>query len=120
MSFDYGPILSVAASQIADKGRGVTYVSVGPSDYNPAIDELQGALLSEKEITGVFSVYNENVIDGTIIKQDDKLLIITPQQNITPKINDVVIDGETRYKVVSVKIIAPGKTPVLYKLQLRR
>jgi len=117
MSYDYSGIASTAAAQIADKGRNITYTSVGIGTFNPATGSYTGETETDTTLKAVFTEFLENQIDGSVIKRGDKQVLIT---DVTPKINDKITDGSDIYQVVNIKEIKPGDTACLYKLQVRR
>ena len=67
---------------------------------------------------GVLKPYKKSLIDGTRIQKDDLELVldntVKPITSDEPKIN-----GEY-FTVVNVSSIAPGGTPLIYKVQVRR
>ncbi len=117
---DYISLANIATTQILDKGRVVTYKASELPEYNPTLDEVQGSIETSHDISGVFLAYAITSIDGTLVKNGDKRLLIAGDQVFEPKANDKIIDGENIYNVISVRIVAPGNTTMLYELQIRR
>ena len=66
---------------------------------------------------GVLTEYEQEEIDGTNIKREDKkiLTIDVPE----PIFGDVVTIGGTKYQVIYTQKISPGGVDVLYKVQVR-
>jgi len=68
--------------------------------------------------TGVLSDYEDSVIDGTIIKRNDKKLL-TADISVIPQINDIFVVNSIEYKYVDHVTISPANIDVLYTIQLR-
>jgi hypothetical protein len=117
---DYNSLSDIAHRQLLDKGRTVSYKSKNASEYVPGTDELLGSIETSYNVSAVFSDYKNAEIDGTIIKAEDKKLLLSAKQKFTPKTNDIVEDNGVRYRVMNVKELHPGGVVLLYQLQIRR
>lgn len=82
------------------------------TQYDPPDD-------AETTITGVGVVTNfeEAVIDETLIKRGDKLLLTIDLGE--PQINDKFTINSVTYDYINHETISPGGVDVLYKIQLR-
>lgn len=111
MSFDYQKMADLSVNLIARFGRTATLRTktyTGP-EYDPVITE------TDTDILAVFTDYRADDVDGTLIKNGDKMLITTTKIET----DDEVIDNSVSYEVVSVNEIAPGPMPLIYKVQVR-
>jgi len=112
MTFNYAPLQNTADRLIERFGRDVVLTTVTEGTFNPATDTVTGGGTSEQTIKAVFTDYNQQQIDGSIVKRGDKLVYTFTQ----PELNDL-IDG---WKVLNVEAIQPADSTILYKSQVRR
>ncbi len=64
------------------------------------------------------SNYNQNQIDGTIIQQDDILIIL--RTDTEPKVNDVLTTGGKAYTIINMQIVTAQGLDIIYKCQVRQ
>ena len=89
------------------------YVTEGT--YNPSTGTITGNSVSSATVKAVFTNYNDNQIDGSIVKRGDRLALCAG--DITPPTTNDVIGG---FKIVAVEEVKPADTILLYKLQVRK
>jgi hypothetical protein len=58
-------------------------------------------------------------IDGTLIKEGDQQLFISPRGISKPQVNDEVTVNGIKFTIMSVKEINPGGTSLLYDCNIR-
>lgn len=114
----YENLASTALTQIADKGRSVTYRVKSDGTYNPATGARTGQTITETTVNMAFINYNRNEIDGEVIKTGDVKGLLA--SGVTPKPADEITDGTTIWRVINVNEIKPANVSVMYKLQLRQ
>lgn len=120
-TFGYSRFAALAIRQIADKGRGVTYIYKTPGAYAPSTDNVTGSSQATQTVKMLFTDYKKTDIDGTMIKAGDKMaLLANDSLTATPKTGDQVTDDDQKFSVIRVEVVKPGDTVILYKLQLRR
>ena len=66
---------------------------------------------------GVITDFEDSLIDETLIKRGDKLLLSIDLG--VPRINDKITVGTTVYNYVNHETVSPGGTAVLFRIQLR-
>lgn len=118
MSFDYAGLSTTANNIIAEFGGTVTVTSKGTQTYD--IDT--GAVVSSDTVEttkGVITNYDKKDIDGTMILQGDKLLLLSAIGITTVKPNAKVTIGTVDYNVIAVNETNPAGIPLLYELQIR-
>lgn len=76
-------------------------------------------------INATFVGYKTRQIDGDVIRNGDKLILISPNDipsGVTDDIEDFneIIDGNIGWNIIKVDIVQPAAVPVLYKIQARR
>ena len=109
--FDYTRLSATSVRLISRFGKTVlrrTITNSGP-EYAPTQTNV------DTSIDGVITAYGLNEIDGTLILSSDKKLLTTSLVTISDKI----VDGLIIYSVISVSVIEPASTSLLYKVQLR-
>jgi len=109
--FDYSGLASTSVRLISRFGKTVlrrTITNSGP-EYDPTQVNVDTA------IYGVIVSYGLNEIDGTLILAKDKKLLTTSLIDI----KDKIVDGSIAYSVISVSVVEPATTSLLYKVQLR-
>lgn len=116
----YETSVNLAKRLIETKGRMVSIVYRSQGIYNPTNDDIAGASSETVDVYGVFLDYDERNIDGTLIRQGDKKMLLAAKNIQRPIINDIINDGEIEYSIVNIKELAPGDETIIYQLQLRK
>ena len=80
---------------------------------------MTGSMVTTQALKALFTEYAAKYIDGTIIQQGDKQVLIADIA-AAPDNDDILIDGTDEYSIIHVGAIQPGDTPILYKLRVRR
>lgn len=118
MSF-YGELALTADDLLKEFGQAVTIRTQTPGEYDP---ETGTSAITPVDTVGngcVFD-YGTNAIDGTMIVQGDKQLLLSPVGMATPDIGSIAIIGDDQWNIVSVKTTAPAGVAVLFECQLRK
>lgn len=116
MSF-YTDLAATSARLIKDKGQAVTLARSTHAAYTPA----GGAPATAEETSAANAVitdYPFRMIDGVNIRTGDRQALLTAA--VDPNDYERVIVGGEANEIVSVRVVSPGGTPVIYKVQLRR
>lgn len=104
-----------------DYGRDITLRKIMPGTYDPTTGTTGTATNADYATRGLILGYRDSVIDGTLIKaQDRKCVTKVKGLSATPDVDDQVLVGPDLYTVVSFKTIELGGTVILYTLQLRQ
>jgi len=109
--YDYSKLASTSVRLINKFGKSIlkrTITNVG-DEWNRTQVNIDTA------IDGVIVDYGSNEIDNTLILAKDKKLLTTSLVSIDNKI----VDGSIAYSVISVSVVEPATTSLLYKIQLR-
>lgn len=118
MSF-YGDLALTADDLLKEFGQPVTIRTQTPGEYDP---ETGTSAITTVDTVGngcVFD-YGTNAIDGTMIVQGDKQLLLSPVGMATPANGSIAIIGDDQWNIVSVKTTAPAGVAVLFECQLRK
>lgn len=113
----------MAQNLLKGKGQTITLTYQGSSSYNTATGGATIATSTASAYGAVFD-YSARNIDGTIIKVDDKQLLLsalnTAGTAITaPVVNDTVTINSVAYTITQVKTLSPAGTVVLYDCNIR-
>lgn len=123
---------TAARADASLRRRGEKSVSQGivtlrrevPGEYDPGLGGFGPGTTIDYLGTGLKLNYEQRDIDGTLIKQGDQQLLLSPLQRNGAKMplpvsGDQVVIGATVYTVGMVADLQPTDTSVLYTLQLR-
>ncbi|MRW82887.1 hypothetical protein GJ698_02130 [Pseudoduganella sp. FT26W] len=121
---DYAKAAARADASLRRKGGVVTLRREVPGEYDPEIGGPGAGTVTEYAGTGVKLNYNQDDVDGTLIKQGDQQLLLSPLQRDgasmpTPTTSDTLLVGAKAYAIANVIDLQPTDTSVLYTLQLR-
>lgn len=118
MSF-YTDLRATAAALLTDKGQSMTLTKRTSGTYDPATG---AATVTEAtySVTGAVFDFPAAVIDGTLIQQGDKKVLISVLGlSVEPDADDSLTIGGTAHQIVQVKKLSPAGTTVLWTLQVR-
>ena len=98
----------------------ITRVMQGTPTFNEETGEFESTTTTQVHTSiGVKIGYEQSDIDGTLIKQGDQQLYVPALGFTRPTSNEQIQVGSTTYTAVSVEVLAPGDTDILYIVQLR-
>jgi len=109
--FDYTRLSATSVRLINKFGKSILKRTITNSGTEWAPSQTN----VDTSIDGVVTDYKFNEIDGTLILATDKKLLTTSLVTIADKI----VDGAISYSVISVSVVEPASTTLLYKIQLR-
>jgi hypothetical protein len=121
---NYATTAARAAAQIKAKGQPITITRA--QDGNGEFDPATGAYVPVDPLTfsgyAVASNYSQNLVDGALIQQGDKLFTVAASGlGCVPMASDSLTDaaGDV-WSVVNVGIVSPAGVALLYKVQGRK
>lgn len=121
---DYVELAATAQRLINENGRDVTIIRKDrtPADANKP---WRGGGTSDTTVGPVKAVifpFNAADVDGTLVRREDKQAWVAANDTGASPIEtfDELIDGSTTFQILSVEVINPGDTLLVYQLQLRR
>jgi hypothetical protein len=124
MSF-YDRLQATANRLLKGKGQSITLTKITAGTYNPATGGFTGAGTSTQTAYGAIFDYGNKNIDGTLIKQGDKQLLLSAFKTdgtalTAPVLGDTVSIGGVTYTLVEpLKEVNPAGTVVLFDVNLR-
>jgi len=115
----YSDAVEVVDDALSQYGQLVTLTHKATGIYDPATGTA--ATTTATEIgRGVVKEYNGlNQIDGTLVLQGDKKLLLSPVGITAPKIDDTVIANGITFVIKNIKSLNPAGTVVMYECQVR-
>lgn len=121
---DYAKAAARADASLRRKGGVVTLRREVLGEYDPGTGGPGPGSITDYASTGVKLNYNQDDIDGTLIKQGDQQLLLSPLQRDgtkmpTPSTSDTILIGAKAYTIADVINLEPTDVALLYTLQLR-
>ena len=124
MAFDYSEFEALAKELIDEYGRNFTLVNADQTAADPAQPwrASTDVDVSVGPFKGVVVDYEVSDTDGQNILQEDRRLLLAAVDFGVNELEDFdyVTDGSTNWRVISVNVIEPGDTRIMYDIQLRR
>lgn len=120
----YTRMQATANRLLKGKGQVITLTRQTSGAYDPATGAATVTTTTQNGYGAIFDYGNKN-IDGTLIKQGDKQLLLSAVNAAgtaltAPALNDTVTIGGVVYTFVQpLKTIAPAGTTVLFDCNLR-
>ncbi len=122
----YSQMQQTANKLLIGKGQPVTLTNVVPGVYDPATGGTAAATTTTQTGTGVVLDWEAKRVDGTLIKNGDKQLLLSPLNaaggSLTaPVLGDTVTDvaGVVYTLVDPLGTLSPAGTPILYDCNVR-
>lgn len=128
----YPNLKDLAERLIEANGRDLTLVrrdQANPVDPNePWRGSTEAAEISFV-VKGVFTEFEKEDFDGTLVRRGDKRVLIADQSvldesgaasNLKIEDYDHILDNGVRWKILSVETIQPGPTRIFYDIHVRQ
>jgi hypothetical protein len=122
----YSKMQKTANKLLIGKGQTVTLTHVVPGAYDPATGATGAATTTTQTGTGAVLDWEARRIDGTLIKNGDKKLLLSPLNTAgasltAPVLGDTVTDaaGVSFTLVDPLGTLSPAGTPILYDCNMR-
>lgn len=101
---------------LEDFGSDLTLERPGAPTYDPAAGTLTNATDATLTIRGVLINYTDDDVDGTVVLQGDRRLLVSATgSDDAPERGDIVGGA----KIVDVRTIAPNGTAIAWACQVR-
>lgn len=118
MSF-YTDLRSTAAALLTDKGQSLTLTKRTSGAYS-ASTGLSTVTEATYTVTGAVFDFPQSIIDGTLIQQGDKKVLISALGlTVDPDVDDSLTIATIAHQIVNVKKISPAGITVIWQLQVR-
>lgn len=118
MSDFYQEAAEAASEMLEEFGAPLILIREIEDDFDPIKGETIEVPDLQISTTGVTRLYRKTLIDGTLIMQGDKELILDPKEAPTTQ-DRMLIDGK-EWQIVGVEPVAPASVVLLYFVQIRR
>ncbi len=113
--------VAAALREVAvDVGEG-SYVIELQTKANEAVNpwDADASSISAHKIPALVSRYSKEVIDGKLIKETDKRVMLSADEGVVPNTTmTVAINGEA-HTIVDVAEVSPSGTALFYYIQAR-
>jgi hypothetical protein len=125
MATDYAAKAARATAMLKRYGMDLEIVRSTPSGaYDPGTGDTAPAVTSTFPGTGAKFNYEQDDVDGTLVKQGDQQLYLSVHQSDgtdmpLPVTGDVALIGGKRFRVEDVSDIEPTTVPLLFICQIR-
>lgn len=113
----YDRAAATALRLLTKYGQAVTVKTRTAGAYNTATGSAAVTETTQAGVGAIFD-YGARDIDGTLIQDGDKQVLLAPLP-VAPEIDDTVSIGGAVCTIKGIKTLAPGGTPVLYDLNVR-
>lgn len=115
MPEDWDAVRAEIASELPDIGTtGTLHVPTATGDaWNPTIS------IADHAVTVVGSSFKHSEIDGTRIRQTDRLFLVSNTGAITPDVSHRLTVGGVKYSIINVVPVQPAATALMWKVQAR-
>jgi hypothetical protein len=131
MAINIANMRATAQRLISENGRAMTLVRLdqgNPTDPTKPWRESTGASEVIFSIIGVFTEFEKEDFDGTLVRRGDKRVLAAASavevaagfSDNAVEDYDMVLDGTVRWKIVDVRVIQPGVDKVLYDIHVRQ
>lgn len=117
-TFNYNQVAQLAKNAIDQFGQDVTLTKTIVGEYDPVIGEAAVTKTSQSA-RGVVFDYGTKNIDGTLIKQGDRQLYMSPIGLVAVADNYTVTVTGVTYTITMVKVLNPGGVNLLYECNIR-
>ncbi|MGI4886104.1 MAG: hypothetical protein ACRYFR_14200 [Janthinobacterium lividum] len=116
MSELYDDFADTAEELIAEFGRDITLLNRQNGGFDFAANRVIDGTDTMRTVRAVFTDYKAKDIDGTVIRQGDKLCLVAGAVDA----REILMDGTDQYAIISIEAVQPGDTLILSKVQVRR
>jgi len=106
---------------ISRRGLAMTLRVITKGAYDASTRLFGADIVTDYPCNGVIEEYSERDIDGTVIKQGDKKIILAAYGlPVQPEAKNLIIMGEEIWLVQKNKPLAPGGIAVIHTVQVRK
>jgi hypothetical protein len=132
MALNYANFRALADRLIGENGRDLTIVRRDQANLTDPAKPWRGSTEADTITTvvkGVFIEYEKEDFDGSLVKRGDKRVLIAASDvedetsgTLSVKVEDYdhVLDGGTRWRILSAELIEPGNLRIMYDVQVRQ
>jgi len=107
-----------ALSMLTQFGQSVSVTRDVVASFTPATGVVTEGTDTTYTGMGYPSAYKTSQIDGTLIRQDDTLLLF--YSTTEPLVNDIFTVGTKVFTAISIQTVTAQGSNIMYKVQLRQ
>lgn len=113
----YDNLQATATTLLTRFGRDIVVRRESGGSIDPVTGAVVAGSVTDTTVKGILKTYPDRLIDGTRIKESDRMIIINAI--IEPLTTDQIILGSDVWHPVEVKSSNPAGTPLVYFVQVR-
>lgn len=115
----------LAVELIAEYGADITIKIFTPGVVDPDKPwEEAPPIETSVNTKGVFTLFKQEHIDGTLIKQEDRRVLVAGlslrEASLETRLNGHIILGSNVWQIISISQVAPDENTILYVFQVRK
>ncbi|MBT2333621.1 hypothetical protein J7E49_06850 [Variovorax paradoxus] len=115
----YDELAAVADELLTEFGAPAVLTRVTPGAYDPTTGGTTGDVTTTWTGTGAKFGYEQDAIDGTLIRQGDQRVYLSTSGIVNPQTGDTLTIGGIVYNVVASRPLQPALVSVLFEVQVR-
>ena len=132
MALNYTKFRLLAERLIEANGRDISLVRRDQGNPTDPNKPWRGSTEADEIIVvvkGVFTEFEKEDFDGTLVRRGDKRVLIADKSvidegggaaNLKIEDYDHILDGGTRWEIMKAELIEPGSTRILFDLHVRQ
>ena len=129
---NYASLKNLAERLIEANGRDLTLVRRDRGNLVDSNEPWRGSTGASEisfVVKGVFTEFEKEDFDGSLVRRGDKRVLIAAQSvsdesggasNLKIEDYDHILDDGVRWKILSVEVIQPGDTLIFYDIHVRQ
>lgn len=119
----YAKMQATANRLLKGKGQSITLSRQTAGAYDPATGTAAVTVTTQTAYGAMFE-YGDKNIDGVLIKEGDKQLLLSALNSagtalVAPVLNDTVLIDSVTYTITRIKPLSPAGTTVLFDCNIR-
>ncbi len=114
----YNRMASTATRLLTKYGADVTAQRTTGATLDPVAGTYSGGTTSTVTAKGIMADYRTEMIDGTVIQQGDRMIIIN--DGFTPAIDEQVTINGTTWQTINIETKQPTSVDIVHILQVRK
>lgn len=113
--------LEDTAEKLIDKfGRPASLLKKSLTPADPAKPwEGSASEGAAEDITAVFLDFNDDQIDGTVIKAGDQKVLVAAKATADISTEDSIVDSGRTWRIKAANLLKPGSVAYIWTLQVR-
>lgn len=132
MALDYANFRLLAERLIEANGRDISLVRRDQGNPVDPAKPWRGSTEADTAtvvVKGIFIEFEKEDFDGSLVRRGDKRVLIADKSvideggaipNLKIEDYDHILDGATRWKIITAELIEPGPLRIMFDIQVRQ